>query len=77
MMAVNIKQVEEQIRSLPAEERARLVEVLLRSLREPEISEIEAAWASEIDHRVEAFRRGTSPTVPAEQVFDEVRRLTE
>jgi putative addiction module component (TIGR02574 family) len=77
MMAVNVQLVEEQIRSLPAEERARLAEVLLSSLREPEIAEVEAAWAHEIDERADAYRRGASPTVPAEDVFDEVRRLTE
>ena len=76
-MAVNLKQVEAQIRSLPAEDRARLAEVLLDSLREPEINEIEAAWAREIDARVEAYERGEGALFSAEDVFEEARRLRE
>jgi putative addiction module component (TIGR02574 family) len=76
-MAVNLKQVEAQIRSLPAEDRARLAEVLLDSLRDPAIDDVEAAWAREIEARVQAYEKGEVDLFAAEDVFDEAKRLTE
>jgi putative addiction module component (TIGR02574 family) len=45
-------------RSLAPEDRSRLVELLLESLHEPPLSEIEAAWDAEIVRRVAAYERG-------------------
>ena len=65
--------VERQAQALPAEERAKLAEVLLESLRSP-LSEIEAAWAEEIESRVGAFDRGELGVHEAEEVFADARR---
>jgi len=62
-------------RSLVPEERARLVELLLESLHEPPLAEIEAAWDAEIKRRVEAYERGEVQTFSAEEVFAEARRI--
>jgi putative addiction module component (TIGR02574 family) len=48
---------------------------LLESLHVP-ISDVEAAWAQEIEDRVAAFDRGETPAYPAEEVFAEARRLS-
>ena len=56
-------------------ELADLVELLLESLHEPTIAEIEAAWDAEIARRVEAFERGEVQTYSAEDVFAEARRI--
>jgi len=64
-----------QARALPAEDRARLVEVLLDSLRQTEIAEIEAEWKREIANRVAAYETGEAQTFAAEEVFAEARRL--
>jgi putative addiction module component (TIGR02574 family) len=74
-MSLVFSELEQQARSLPAEERARLVEVLLASLRQTEIAEIEAEWNREIAERVRAYERGEAQTFPAEDVFAEARRL--
>jgi putative addiction module component (TIGR02574 family) len=74
-MSASLKQIEEQARALSAEERAKLAESMLESLHAP-MSEIEAAWAEEIERRVAAFDRGEIPSYPAEDVFAEARRLS-
>lgn len=74
-MAASFKEIEQQARALAAEDRAKLAETLLESLRAP-LSEIEAAWAQEIEERVAAFDRGETQAYAAEDVFAEARRLT-
>jgi putative addiction module component (TIGR02574 family) len=74
-MSASLKQIEEQARALSAEERAKLAESMLESLQAP-VSEIEAAWAEEIERRVAAFDRGEIPSYAAEDVFAEARRLS-
>lgn len=74
-MSASLKQIEEQARALSAEERAKLAESMLESLHAP-VSEVEAAWAEEIERRVAAFDRGEIPSYPAEDVLAEARRLS-
>lgn len=74
-MSASLKKIEEQAKALSAEERAKLAEAMLESLHAP-ISEIEAAWAEEIERRVAAFDRGEIPAYAAEDVFAEARRLS-
>jgi len=70
-----VAELAERGRSLAPEERSRLVELLLESLHEPPLSEIEAAWKREIESRVAAFERGEVETFAAEDVFAEARRI--
>lgn len=65
----------EQARSLPAEERSRLVDLLIESLHDSPLAEVEAAWAKEIERRVAAYERGEVQTYAAEDVFAEARRI--
>jgi putative addiction module component (TIGR02574 family) len=74
-MAASFKEIEQQAQALAAEDRAKLAETLLESLRVP-LSEIETAWAQEIEERVAAFDRGETQAYAAEDVFAEARRLT-
>jgi len=74
-MAITLAQLAQQARTLPPQERARLVEVLLESLRDTEVAEIEADWEREIADRVAAYERGEVETFAAEEVFAEARRL--
>jgi putative addiction module component (TIGR02574 family) len=69
-------EVERQARRLSADERARLAEVLLESLRGAPVAEIESAWDAEIAARVAAFDRGELETHLAEDVFAEARRIS-
>jgi len=72
---MTLKQIEEQARALTPEERAKLAEALLESLRDTPIAEIEAAWDREIESRAAAYDRGELETISAEDVFAEARRL--
>jgi putative addiction module component (TIGR02574 family) len=74
-MPDTLKELEEQARALTAEERARLAEVLLESLQDAPIAEIEAAWDAEIEQRIAAYDRGELQTFWAEDVLAEARRL--
>jgi len=74
-MSDTLKELEAQARSLSPEERARLAESLLESLRDAPIAEIEKAWEREIADRVAAYDRGELPAFSAESVFAEARRL--
>jgi len=72
-MSASLKDIEQQARQLAAEERAKLAEAMLESLHSP-MSEVEAAWAQEIEERVAAFDRGEMQAYAAEDVFAEARR---
>ena len=74
-MADPVADLVERARSLEPGDRVRLVELLLDSLHEEPIAEVEAAWEEEIRRRVEAFERGEVETFSAEDVFAEARRL--
>jgi len=50
-------------------------DVLLESLRDAPLAEIEATWDREIEERVAAYERGELETFSAEDVFAEARRL--
>jgi len=70
-----VAELAERGRALAPEERSRLVELLLESLHEPPLSDIEAAWEAEIERRVAAYDRGEVETFAAEDVFAEARRI--
>lgn len=74
-MSDTLKELEAQARSLSPEERAQLAEMLLESLREAPLAEIEKAWELEIAERAAAYDRGELPLFSAEDVFAEARRL--
>lgn len=70
-----VAELAERGRSLAPEDRSRLVELLLESLHEPPLSDIEAAWDAEIVRRIAAYERGEVQTYAAEDVFAEARRI--
>lgn len=67
--------LEQQARTLAPDERARLAEVLLESLHDTPLPEIEAEWQREIEKRVAAYDRGEAQVYVAEEVFAAARRL--
>lgn len=75
-MATSLSEVEKQACMLSPEDRARLAESLLESLRDGALSEIEAAWQREIDVRAGAYDRGEAKTYSAEEVFAAAQRIT-
>ena len=74
-MSALLGELEQQACTVSPEERAHFAEVLLESLRDTALSEIETEWEREIENRVAAFDRGELRTYPAEEVFAEARRM--
>ena len=62
-------------KALTTDERSRLVDILLASLHEPLIAEVEAAWEVEIERRLAAYDRGEGKAIDAEEVFGKARRI--
>jgi putative addiction module component (TIGR02574 family) len=63
----------DEVVSLPVEERARLVDTLLRSLNAPE-SAIDSAWMEVARRRLDELRSGRVEAVPGEVVFERIRQ---
>ena len=74
-MPDTVTELAERGKALSPEERSRLVDLLLESLHEAPASEIEAAWALEIERRLAAHDRGEVEAVAAELVFAQARSI--
>jgi len=74
-MPTTLTEVEQKARMLSPDDRARLAEVLLETLRDDPLKEIEMAWQHEIEERVAAYDRGEVKTYAADEVFAEAKRL--
>lgn len=73
-MTTLVDELSQKALELPPEERVRLAEKLLATVRELD-AEVEAAWDQEIQHRLAEIDNGTAKLIPAEDVFAEVRRI--
>lgn len=62
-------------KALSPEERSRLVDILLESLHEPAIAEVETAWDVEIEGRLAEYDRGEVKSIDAEDVFSKARGI--
>lgn len=76
-MSTSLFEIEQQASLLPLDDRAKLVEFLLESLQEQIPTEIEQEWRREIARRVSVFEAGEVFTIPAQNVFDEAKRLVQ
>ena len=65
---MNTKQLISEAVSLPVEERALVVDSLLRSLNQPE-SEVDKKWAAEAKQRLAQLRSGEVAAIPGEELF--------
>ncbi len=73
---MNTKQLIDEVMSLPVEERALVVDSLLRSLNRTE-PHIDRLWAEEARRRLSELRSGRVQAVPGEEVFRRVRERFE
>ena len=58
--------------TLPEDQRLTLAHRLLSSLEPREAEEVEAAWDTEIQRRIQAYDRGDTQSLSASQVLQEV-----
>lgn len=65
---MTIKDLIDEAEALPVEERALVVDSLLRTLNPPD-SDIDEKWAYVAKRRLEEVRSGAVDTVPGEEVF--------
>ena len=70
---MNTKELIDEAVSLPVEERALVVDSLLRSLNQPE-SEVDKKWAVVARKRLAEMRSGSVEAVPGEKVFEKIRK---
>lgn len=68
---MNTKELIQQAIALPVEERALVVDSLLRSLNPPQ-SEIDAQWVVEVKRRLAELRSGKVEAIPGEAVFERI-----
>ena len=62
-------------KALLPEDRSRLVDILLESLHEPAIAEVEAAWELEIERRLAEHDRGVVNSIDADEVFAKAQSI--
>jgi len=68
---MNTKQLIDEAVLLPIEERALVIDSLLRSLNQPE-SKIDEKWAKEAKQRLAELRAGRVEAIPGDEVFKKV-----
>lgn len=61
--------------ALTPEDRSRLIDLLLVSLHQGPLSEVQAAWDEEVERRLGAHDRGEAPSIDGEEVLSEARQL--
>jgi putative addiction module component (TIGR02574 family) len=70
---VTMKEIIEEVASLPVEERAIVADSILRSLNAPD-AEIDRKWAQAAQRRLAELRSGQVEPIPGEQVFARIRK---
>ena len=71
---MTLEQIVEETRHWPPEKVEELVGRLTEDLHANN-PEIEAAWKTEIDRRIEEIQSGKVQGIPAEEVFEKARRI--
>ena len=74
-MQDQVMELAQRGKALSPQERSRLVDLLLESLNEPAVAEVEAAWDVEIKRRLAEYDRGDVKSIDAEEVFSKARSI--
>ena len=70
-----VVELAEKGKALAPEDRSRLVDMLLESLNEQSLSDIEAAWDEEAESRLAAYDRGEVQALDGEEVLAKAKTL--
>jgi putative addiction module component (TIGR02574 family) len=71
---MTVAAIQTEVLALPAEERAKLIDVLWDSLTLPEVRSRQAAWGTESERRIDALNDGRLTTRDAASVISELRK---
>lgn len=72
---ITLEQIVEETRHLPADVVAELVDRILLERHGGIEPEIEAAWKSEIDRRIEEIKAGSVQGIPLDQSLARIRKI--
>lgn len=67
-----MKQIIEEAESLPVEERAKVIDSLLRTLN-PVSADVDVEWIKVAKRRLEEMRSGRVTAIPGDEVFAKIR----
>ncbi len=76
-MRDQVTELAERGKALAPEDRSRLVDMLLVSLHEAPVAEVEVAWDQEVERRLAAYDRGELEALDGEEVLAKARRLAQ
>jgi len=68
-MPLSLKEIEQELVSLPLTERARLADMLLTSINGEDVAEVDSAWAIECKARMDAYDKGKIEAINGDAVF--------
>ena len=71
---MNVAAIQEELLSLPATERVRLIDLLWNSISEPQQQTRESAWAAESERRIDAYENGKLSSRPAGDVLADLKK---
>ncbi len=72
-MAKTIEDIENEIRSLSADDRMHLLRDLIADLDGSMDEDVEKAWLEEAERRYKELKGGVAELIPAEEVFAQAR----
>jgi putative addiction module component (TIGR02574 family) len=75
-MRDQVVELAERGKALSADDRSRLVDMLLESLNEQSLSEIESAWDEQAESRLAAYDRGDVQAIDDEEVLAKAKLLS-
>ena len=64
----------EEVTSLPVNQRAELIDILIKSLNPSVDSKIEKIWAKEAERRADEIKKGEVKTISADSVINDIRK---
>ncbi len=76
-MSALLDELSRKAKNLALEERAQLAQELIESFGQESGPEVDAAWETELASRSAKYERGEAKLVPAAEVFEAARRLTQ
>ena len=71
---MNVSAIQEEILSLPATERVRLIDLLWNSISEPQQQARESSWAVESERRIDAYKNGKLSARSASEVLADLKK---